>query len=187
MENEIVEFIIKIIVPIISLAGIVATVIFSYKNFVLSSGKEIQNSIYDFKVKSYIDMNDSLTIFIEKLKPYNYPFSELVKDDAIIDIQKFNQEIYELRGESFKLLEKHYKHSIFISNNVFTKYSDITFECIKFIVNVREIKENKEYDHKLDLLLDYYFDFTREVRKDLHIDTIDNSLISRLTSNANKK
>lgn len=156
-----------------------------YWTLIHNRKKDFEDQLFKEKFDTYKMLIEDAYDAIVKLDVNASPFVEIydikTKEEWETYFQKHAGRMFEI---GFGLEEKIRKKSIYLPVNVVDKFVEYSNLCVWYVTNCFHYDTGLIIDVQ-DKLLDLFFDLTNEIRSDLKIDLIDESLKNRMFKNMN--
>ena len=173
---------IKYLPAFVALCNVFAIVGIGFFNYQFIKRKDLEDKIYDGKLKVYKEINEIVYNLIKDIKVQGFPLygrdnsshKEMIKTFFQIEYENILIKIIECEKKG-----QHYLH--FIPNRIFINYFNLITNCQIYIHHGKEFNYDMLLIFKERVIQDYY-SLIDILREDLNIDTLDNSLKKRLKS-----
>lgn len=156
-----------------------------YWTLIHNKKKDFEDQLFKEKFDTYKDLIESAYDALKKLDINSSPFVEIYD----IKTKKEWEEYFpKMAAKMFKigfgLEDKIRKKSIYLPANIAEKFIEYSRLCVWYVTNCYHYDTGLIIDVQ-DKLWDLFFDLTNEIRADLKIDLIDESLKKRIFENMN--
>ena len=156
-----------------------------YWTLIHNRKKDFEDQLFKEKFDTYKYLIEEAYNALKKLDVNSSPFVQIYDIKTKKEWEEyFQKEAGKMYKIGFGLEDKIRKKSIYLPANVAEKFIDYAEICIWYVTNCFHYDTGSIIDVQ-DKLFDLFFDLSNEIRADLNIDLIDESLKNRIFKNMN--
>lgn len=156
-----------------------------YWTLIHNRKKDFEDQLFKEKFDIYKSLTESAYDALKKLDVNSSPFVEIYDIKTKKEWEEyFQKEAAKMYKIGFGLEDKIRKKSIYLPATVVEKFIEYARLCIFYVTNCYHYDTGRIIDVQ-DKLWGLFFDLTNEIRADLNIDLIDESLKNRIFKNMN--
>jgi hypothetical protein len=172
-------------ISILNIIILAANVGIIYWTLIHNKKKDFEDQLFKEKFDTYKQLIDSSYDALKALDINSDPFRKIydIKDKAEWQ-EYFQKEVSKLYKIGFGLEDNIRKKSIYLPATVVDKFIEYSHLCMGYVTNCYHYDTGVIIDCQ-DRLSDLFFDLVNEIRSDLNIDLIDESLKTRIFKNMN--